>query len=48
MSYFVTKELIDTTFIIRYDMSEQKNIVSTQQKNFYDMNKIIALIYTII
>ncbi len=44
MSFFVKKELIDSTFIIRYDMSEQKNILSTQRKTFLDMNKIIALI----
>ncbi len=44
MSYFVQKELIDSTFIIRFDMSEQKGTMSTQKKNFLDMNKFIALI----
>lgn len=44
MSYFVKKELIDNKLILRYDMYSEKNIYSVDKKNFYDMNKIIALL----
>ncbi len=44
MSYYVKKSLIDNIFIIRFDVSEQRNITSTQRKNFLDMNKFVALI----
>ena len=44
MSYFVKKEFVDSTFILRYDMSTGKYITAVQRKTFLDMNKLIALI----